>query len=416
VNILFVTTKNPFPLNEGRALRTYNLIRETSKRHRVTLCTFVQSQEELAGIDEMRKLCAEVHYQPLYLNGAMFRLGIDVVRDVLSHSPILATKYRVPRMIAQVGELVRGGAVDLVHLDMLHLGDFLPICGDKPVVLVEHNVESVLLRRRVDNEANPFRKAYFGYQYRKLRDYEARICGAVDHVITVSDLDAEVLRGMNPRGRYTTIANGVDCKYFRSQGTAKQANSLIYVGGLSWYPNLDAMRFFCTDILPRIRQALPDATLTVVGKLPNGHVPDEFGSVAGVHFTGLVDDVRPFIDRAAAYVVPLRVGGGTRLKILDGLSMGQSIITTSVGCEGLAVQGERDLLIADDAETFARQVVRVLRDEVLRDALSRCGRKLVEESYEWGAIARDLDRLYESVLAEGAVGPRFATADGCGRA
>jgi glycosyltransferase involved in cell wall biosynthesis len=351
----------------------------------------------VTGLEEMRRICAEVYSERLYMDNHKFHLALDLLRNTVTSAPILATKYAVGAMLQRVHKLLAEQPFDVVHLDMLHLGEFLPVCRNKPLVLVEHNVESVILARRADNESNPLSRAYIRHQHHKLQRYEARLCQEVDHVITVSDLDAQTLQRIAPTGHYTTIPNGVDTTFFRSSKTQKKPNSLIYVGGLSWHPNLDAIRYFCSDVLPPLRRIIPEVQLTVVGKLPGDTVPDEFRGYPEVHFAGLVGDVRPYIDEASAYIVPLRIGGGTRLKILDALAMNQSVVTTSVGCEGLAVTNEQHVLVADDAASFAAQVGRVLQDRGLATALGDAGRKLVEEQYEWAAIARKLDGVYQSV-------------------
>ncbi|WP_372522399.1 glycosyltransferase family 4 protein [Sulfuricaulis sp.] len=399
MKILVLTTKSPFPLYEGRALRTYNLIKQISKNHEIYLFTFVQTPEEMSGVEHMRTFCAHVEAEPLYLGAGKWRILPDLVRELFGTSPLLAVKYRSRTMRKKIRAILATQDIDLVHLDMLHLGDYIDACRGKPVVLVEHNVESVLLRRRVENESNWLRKAYLYYQYLKLLRYEARICRQADHVVAVSEVDADLLRNLSGAKGITAISNGVDTAYFREIGSPRHVNGLVFVGGLNWFPNYDAIRYFCSEVLPRVAAEIPDVTLTVVGKSPdNKKIRDIIGNPR-VRLTGLVDDVRPEISEADAYVVPLRIGGGTRLKILDALSMGKAIVSTSVGCEGLDVVHGRDLLVADDPEAFARETVGVLRDRELARRLGEAGRRLVQQKYEWGVIAKELDRVYEDCRA-----------------
>ncbi len=370
-----------------------------SKKHEIYLLTFLQTPEEVSGIEHMRTICAHVEAEALYLGAGKWRMALDVVRELVSVSPLLAVKYRSRTMRRKIQTLLSSHDIQLVHLDMLHLGEYINVCHEKPVVLVEHNVESVLLRRRMENESNPLRRAYLYYQYRKLRRYEARICGRADHVVAVSDIDAGLLRDLSGAPNITAIPNGVDTTYFQNNGQPSRNHDLVFVGGLTWSPNCDAIRYFCAEILPRVAAELPDVMLTVVGKSPpNRRIRDIAGNPR-VRLTGLIDDVRPLISEAGAYVVPLRVGGGTRLKILDALSMGKAIVTTSVGCEGLDVEHGRHLLIADEPEGFARAVVQVMRDPGLARSLGAAGRQLVQQKYEWAIIARELDSVYESCLA-----------------
>lgn len=395
MKILVITTKSPFPLYEGRALRTYNLIKQIARKHEIYLLTFVQTPEEVSGVEHMRTICAGVEAVPLYLGRGKWQILLDLVRELFSSSPLLAVKYRSRVMRKKIRSVLAAHPIDLVHLDMLHLGDYLGLFGELPVVMVEHNVESVLLRRRAENESNPLRKAYVYYQYLKLRRYEARICRQSDHVVTVSEMDSDLLRAMSGAANITAIPNGVDTGYFQDTGSSKHANDLVFVGGLSWFPNYDAVHYFCAEVLPRIAAEIPDVVLTIVGKRPDDKkIRDILGNLR-VRLTGLIDDVRPTISEAAVYVVPLRIGGGTRLKILDAMSMGKAIVSTAVGCEGLDVVHGEHILVADDPEGIAREVIKVLRDRKLARRLGEAGRRLVQKKYEWEIIARDLERVYE---------------------
>jgi glycosyltransferase involved in cell wall biosynthesis len=398
MRILAVTTRSPYPLHEGRALRTFNILREISRNHEVHLATFLQAQEEVDGLHEMRAFCADVHAEPLYLESPRRELAVDVAADLVSGAPILATKYRRASMRAKLGEWLRTRGFDVLHLDMLHLGDYASLAGGTPVVLVEHNVEAVIIERRIETTRNPLVRAYLKYQHGKLARYEKRICESVDEVVTVSDLDSEQLRKLAPGGRYTAVPNGVDSQYFASQGAAKRPASLVYVGGLNWFPNLDAIRYFTAEILPLIAQRVPGVSLTVVGKLPGEGIAAEFAHLPNVKLTGTVDDVRPYIDAAAAYVVPLRIGGGTRLKILDALSMGSALVSTSVGYEGLNVTPGEHLQVADDPRAFADAVVNVLSNPQLAGAMGAAGRARVCSHYDWPSIARRHEAVYARAI------------------
>jgi sugar transferase (PEP-CTERM/EpsH1 system associated) len=394
MKILAVTTRSPYPLHEGRALRTFNILREIARRHEVHLCTFLQAQEEVDGLDEMRAFCADVYAEPLYLEHPRRELLTDLAGDLLDRAPILAGKYRRASMMRKVSEWLRDKHIDVLHLDMLHLGEYVSLANETPVVLVEHNVEAVILERRIETERNPLARAYLRYQHAKLRRYEKLICGAVDEVVTVSELDSEQLAKLCPLGSYTAVPNGVDAGYFSSKAGERKPGALVYVGGLNWFPNLDAIRYFVAQILPLIALRVPEVSLTVVGKLPGDSIAAEFAHLPNVRLTGTVDDVRPYIDAASAYVVPLRIGGGTRLKILDALAMSQALVSTSVGCEGLDVTAGEHLQVADDPQRFADAVVNVLSNPQLARALGAAGRARVCSHYDWPSIARRHEAVY----------------------
>jgi glycosyltransferase involved in cell wall biosynthesis len=403
MKILVMTTKSPYPLFEGRALRTYNLLKQAAAHHEIHLVSFVQTREELAGIEHLREFCTHVEHETLYFEGARWSLLRDLLRDLVSRAPLHALKYRTPTMWRRIRELLARNHYDLVHLDMLHLSEYMDLTGPTPVVLVEHNVESVLLQRRAEAERNPLVRAYVRYQARKLARYEARACARARHVVAVSELDAELLRAMAPGARVTSIPNGVDTEFFRARDVAPQPDGLVFVGGLTWFPNLDAIRYFCAEILPLVQAEVPGLRLSVVGKIPGPRAIRDIASLPNVRLLGLIDDVRDVISAAPVYVVPLRVGGGTRLKILDALSMGKAIVSTSVGCEGLDVRDGEQILIADTPADFARAVVRALREPRLAAGLGARGRELVQQRYEWNVIARDLEKVYgQSAPAAGA--------------
>lgn len=406
MRILAVTTKSPLPLNEGRALRTCNLLRELASRHEITLCSYVQSEAEVRGLEQMREFCADVHAVPLYLNFPKAELARDVMRDLVSDAPILATKYCQPAMVALLRGLISRQKFDVLHLDMLHLGLLMDCANGLPTVLVEHNVESALLERRIERASGPM-KAYLRRQLTKLSRFEAQACSDADCVVCVSDNDATLLRKMSDTVDTVTVPNAVDVEYFKPFTSQPRPGSLIYVGGLGWFPNLDAIEFFAQDILPRIAREIPEVVLTVVGQVPDPAMLERFSDHPNIRFAGLVDDIRPFAADAVAYVVPLRIGGGTRLKILDALSMGKPVITTSIGCEGLRVTHGTDVLVADDAERFARETVRVLSDAVLASRLGSAGRECVVRDYQWSAAAKLMDVAYER-----ARGLAHATAEG----
>ncbi|MGH8581628.1 MAG: glycosyltransferase family 4 protein [Gammaproteobacteria bacterium] len=395
MKLLVITTRSPYPLHEGRALRSYNLLKQAAKHHDVYLLTFVHTPEEVEGIAHLRSLCARVEAVPLYLGRQKWWVIYDALREAFGAAPIKAVKYRSRAMRAKVRALLSGVPIDLVVLDMLPSGEYLDLCAHKPVILDEHNVESALWLQGAVNASNPLVRLYLSYQHRKLRAYETRICRGVDQVVAVSDLDARQLEELAGISGVVTIPNGVDTAYFADSGAPARANSLVYVGGLTWAPNQDAIRYFCSEILPRLAAEVPEVSLTVIGKVPSGGDFRDIVDNPRVRMTGLVDDVRALIAAASAYVVPLRVGGGTRLKILDALAMAKPLVSTSVGCEGLDVIHGQHLLIADTPEAFAQQVLCVLREPDLARRLGLAGRRLVEQRYDWDVIARGLNSVYE---------------------
>jgi glycosyltransferase involved in cell wall biosynthesis len=301
-------------------------------------------------------------------------------------------------MTALVAQIAEQSRVDLLHLDMLHLWEIAAAAPQLPVVLVEHNVESVLFRRRVEHAPSAPIRWFMERQLRKLQQYEIIACRSADWVAAVSEADAAQIRDLAGTSRVTVVPNSVDTDFFRPSSGPRDHAHLVYVGGLGWAPNLDAVEYFAARILPVIRQRAPDARLTVVGQIPDARIRERFRPESGITLAGPVEDIRPIVSRATAFIVPLRIGGGTRLKILDALAMAKAVVSTSVGCEGLNVVHEREILIADDPEYFAAQVLRLIGDTALAERLGVAGRRCVEEHYQWSAAAELMDEVYTRAM------------------
>jgi glycosyltransferase involved in cell wall biosynthesis len=280
--------------------------------------------------------------------------------------------------------------VDLCIADFLTAMPNVPLTGRVPVVLFEHNVEHLIWRRLAAAEPWGPRKAALELEWRKLRRYEARACAAADLTLAVSEKDRAALAANAPSARVRAIPTGVDTSYFAPNGHHESPAHLVFTGSMNWYPNEDGVLHFIDEILPLIRREEPAAGLTVVGRDPSPRIREE-AARAGVRVTGVVDDVRPYVAEGAVYVVPLRLGGGTRLKIFEALAMGKAVVSTTVGAEGLALVPGEHLLVADEPASFARAVVSLLRDAGRRHALGAAGRQLVAEKYGWAQVAREFE-------------------------
>ena len=402
MKVLVITTKSPYPLNEGRALRTFNLLREMAREHELHLISFVQDELDVQGIETLRTLCSEVRAVPLYLGRtAPLQLARDLLVEPFSRYPVQVLKYWTAPMRAAIADLRRAHDYDMVHLDMVHLGPYMDLLSDLPALLMEHNVEAQILARRADNQSHPVKRAYLRYQQRKLEGYEARACRQAATVVAVSEADAEQLARMTGRNDIAYVPNGVDTDFFQPPADRQVAEppTLIYVGGFTWFPNLDAITYFCADILPLVQREIPGVRLKVIGRYPENAQVEALRVHPAVELCGLVDDIRPHVHAAAAYIVPLRIGGGTRLKILDALAMGQAIVSTSIGCEGLEVTDQHDIVVADTPQGFADAVVRLLRDPATAQRLGQAGRDCVLQRYDWRAVGTGLGAAYRRTAA-----------------
>jgi glycosyltransferase involved in cell wall biosynthesis len=298
-------------------------------------------------------------------------------------------------MSARIAHLLSTEPFDLAHVDSLDLSGFLPLLEALPIVCVHHNVESELLLRRSRVARSRLARVYLRFQSLLMNREERYWAPRVALNVAVSLEDAATLQRMVPRARIAVVPNGVDTEAFLP-GVGLDTG-LVFAGGMNWFPNRDALDFFCEEILPLIReQSAEPPPVKWVGKVDPA-TQAQYASRYGIELTGYVADIRPVVKDGACYVVPLRVGGGTRLKILDAWAMGKAIVSTSVGCEGLDARDGENMLIRDDPAEFAQGVVQVLRDEVLRRRLEKAGRAVAEQRYSWGVIATAMYAEYERV-------------------
>lgn len=401
--LLFLCQTFPYPPDGGVWIRSFNVLRLLAREYDVSLLAFERAVLEASGftydldadISRLSEIAGSVEVFRIPQRHSRVRFFADHLRSTVLQRPFTRYLYRSAGFRSRLEQLLRAEAIDVVHVDSLDLSEYLPLVHGLPTVCTHHNVESELLRRRARIESRPVHKAYFRLQAHLTRREEQHWCPRVDLNVAVSDQDAAKLRELAPQGRYEVVPNGVDVDHFRpGEGDGR---GVVFVGGTNWFPNRDALEYFGAEILPLIRRVLPDLPVTWVGAASK---EDRIQSQQryGISLTGYVDDVRPHVQGAACYVVPLRVGGGSRLKILDAWAMGMPIVSTAVGAEGLAARQGDNILIADRPEEFADAVLRVLRDDALRRRLGKAARQTAELDYSWDAIGRRMLPLYEEVV------------------
>jgi glycosyltransferase involved in cell wall biosynthesis len=307
-----------------------------------------------------------------------------------------------------VCDVLADGNVDLCVADFLFAAANVPMrLGSKvPVLLFEHNVEYLIWQRLANIETSAWKRTLFEMEWRKLRACEAEACRRAAVTVAVSDDDRQRLEEL-AGVRAVSIPTGVNTTFFTPRVDAEISGRLVFSGSMDWHPNEDAVRYFADEILPRIRAEVPNVSFTIVGRNPSARVR-ELAARPGIVVTGTLDDVRPSIAEGSVYVVPLRAGSGTRIKIFEALSMAKAVVSTSVGAEGLALESGRHFLAADTAHDFAHAVIRLLRDPARRRALGDAGRALVEANYSWSKVARQFEAHCEEVVTEHAYAGREA--------
>jgi glycosyltransferase involved in cell wall biosynthesis len=295
-------------------------------------------------------------------------------------------------------DLLQQETYDVILCDFLVAAGVIPWDWPTPKVIFTHNVEAAIWRRHYEVATNPIWKAISWQEWRKMEAAERRYLDLADHVLAVSEADRDAFASFLDPGKLTVIPTGVDVDYFQRMPVEESANSLVFTGSMDWLPNEDAILYFVEAILPLIKQQCPEVSLEVVGRSPSRKLQALAETENKVHLTGWVEDVRPFVARGSACIVPLRIGGGTRLKIFEAMAMNKAVISTSVGAEGLPVRSGENIVLADTPGDFAKSAITLLRDADQRQRLGTAARALVEENYSWPRVAKTFAHALEDVV------------------
>ncbi|HPM42618.1 MAG TPA: glycosyltransferase [Candidatus Omnitrophota bacterium] len=399
MNILFLISQLPYPLDTGAKIRSFNLIKALGSLHKITLVSFGDEWVEKEKVEALHKICEKVVLVKKDIASSAFgRLAMTALalKNLFSKYPYSVDKYYSSALSARLKELVAKCGFDLVHCDSLQMSRNLSGIKGVPAVLTEHNIESQILKRAAESEMNILKKAYLYYQYKKLLKYEKAACGWFDRVVTVSEEDKRFLAQYARGDKISVVPNGVDTGYFKPITDNQKSitdNAIVFTGSMDWLPNEDAVSYFYDEIYPYIKA---NVKLYVVGRNPSNKMLQIAEKDVRLVVTGTVDDVRPYVADADIFIVPLRIGGGTRLKILEAMAMGKAVISTSVGCEGLEVTDGVDIIIEDDPRLFAGKIDALMSDTDTRKRLGLAGRRLVETKYDWKSISKTLDAAWVS--------------------
>jgi glycosyltransferase involved in cell wall biosynthesis len=403
MKVLFLSQIVPYPPHGGVLQRGYNIIREISRYNTVHLLAFIHPEVLKTGNEiedaknELGKFCERVEFFPLWVKESRMNKYAGLLSGLFSSKPFSVLAHRSKLMEQSIGRLLQGEKFELVHYDTLALSRFNRNDLEITKVVTHHNIESTLMQRRAQVERSILAKYYLSRQAERLRDYEKTETGKFGVNIVMSAKDGEELRKINPNVNIEVVPNGVDTTYF-TPGQGEETTSVIYTGGMNMFANRDAVLYFLEDIWPLIKAREPNVRFYAIGQDPPAELIRISKQDPHVIVTGYVDDVRPFVREAAVYVVPLRVGGGTRLKILDAMAMGKAVVSTSIGCEGLEVSSGNNILISDNTADFAAKTVALLKRPGERDALGKAARLLVESRYGWEIIGKTLQQTYERAV------------------
>ena len=388
MHLLWLKTDLLHPIDKGGKIRSYYMLRELKKLHHVTYLALDDGTAAPDAVERANEYCHELTRIP-HRTSAKFSIPFftDLIKNVWSSLPYAVQKYRsLPFSRRLESETPKA---DVVVCDFLFPSVNIPDRLSCPSVLFQHNVEALIWRRHADIQTKRLARLYFRSQWRRMEAFERTACQKFDAIVAVSAQDRTIMEYEYGAPLVREIPTGVDTDYFcPSRSVEQDPYHLVFSGSMDWLPNDDAMKYFCREILPRIRASLPRVTLTIVGRNPFPGLEALSREHPFIRVTGRVEDVRSYIERASVYVIPLRIGGGTRLKVFEAMGMEKPIVSTSIGVEGLPVVDGKDVLIADEPQAFADAVLRLLRDRPFARQIGMTAAAKVRTQFGWKPVAQ----------------------------
>lgn len=402
MRILQLAPQVPYPLFDGGKVGIYNITKHLAERgHDVTLLAIDRAPGyDFAPLKQFCKLFTVPHSTSNSVSG--------VIMNLASPLPYNISKYRFKRYEIALRSLLHRGQYDVIHIDHLHMASYVGVCramASAPIVLREHNVESVIMERYLETVREPLLKAYLGVQLQRLRRYEAKMLGAVDVCCAITAADATRIRSMQPNAAVEVVPAGVDERYFTaSSGNSPRPSSIAFFGGLDWIPNQDAVEWFVRCIYPLVKKKNVRAQLYIYGKDPSSAIRALEND--SIHIMGFAEDLKSELQRCAVAIAPIRIGGGIRIKILECFAMGIPVVSTSIGVEGVEAEAGKHLMVENTAEGFAEAVLAVCEDEALRTRLAKEAYDLAHNRYRWTFVAEQLEVTYRAAMLRTPVGRR----------
>ncbi len=404
MRILWLSHLVPYPPKGGVLQRSYHLLRELARCNEIDLMAFIQRDlfvQRFASVEQglqeaqaaLSEFCRNVAFFPIPSERHRYTKHALALASLATPIPYTVNWLRS----ASFRDAMHAHAArsyDAIHVDTISLAPYVDALPPLPRVLDHHNIESHMMTRRARVDRNWLKKAYFLQEGVKLRNYERLVGPRFNLHITCSELDSERLRGVSADLRVEEIPNGVDVDYFRPRGGEEIRHRLIFAGSMGWYPNRDAMTYFAEVVWPRLKAVIPDVSMDVVGEGPSDSLLALSKRDENFHVHGFVDDVRPYLERAAVYVCPISDGGGTKLKVLDAFAMAKPMVAHPVACEGIDAREGRHVLFAKTHEEWVSHICALFANDDLRRKLGQAARELVLSQYSYGAIGKKLQQLY----------------------
>jgi glycosyltransferase involved in cell wall biosynthesis len=403
VRILWLKTELLHPIDKGGKIRTYQMLKELKKNHHITYLTLDDGTAEGDALVKSDDYAHETIVIP-HRTAAKFttKFYLELASNLVSKLPYFMQKYVSKPMRDEIVKRANRNNFDVVICDFLSPAVNMPEDIEIPVILFQHNVESVIWHRHFEVQKNALKKAYLKNQWKKSVVYERDTCRKFDFVVAVSREDAEMMRRDYEVEKIADVATGVDTEFFTPDKTVeKDEFNVVFTGSMDWLPNEDGIRWFTEEVYPIIKQKIPQVSLTIVGRNPFPSLLELGKKDSSIIITGRVPDVRPFMDRAAVSVAPLRIAGGTRLKVYESMAMELPMVATTIGAEGLPVRDGKEILLRDSAPEFADAVVLMLTEKGIARKIGLEAAKTVREKFGWQKVADDFGAICERVIKKG---------------
>ena len=402
MRVLWVKAGKLLPVDTGGKIRSYNILRYLAREHELTLLSYYGGGHDAEYETALsREIPGSQVIHTAAPESGMVHRGLDYLYRLPWRAPYAVAKFTHSAVGSTVASWLASGRFDVAVCDFLSASGNFPPELKIPCLLFQHNVESSLWQRMAATESHPLLKLSYAIESAKMTRYERATLGRFHHIVAVSEHDREQMLKMDPACEITVVPTGVDTHKFRVAPPASaDPPRIVFTGSMDWEPNIDAVDYFCAQIWPRIRKEFPNAMFQIVGRNPGAKVLRLASD--SVRVTGTVPSVEEYLEKASVVVVPLRIGGGTRLKIFEAMAMGKALVSTSIGAEGLDIESGRDLLLADDASAFAEAVLLLLRDVGIRRRIEQAAVETAAQ-YDWSRVAAQFADVLRRVAQPDAV-------------
>ena len=381
-------------MDRGAQIRTLGIVKELHKRHEIHFAA-LNNPNNLEGPQRSTEYSTR-HISVEQSAPSRKSLGIvpQLAGSIVNAMPMAVFRYASRGLKQKIDAMIAAEHYDSIVCDFLAAAPNVTDLGQ--CVLFQHNVETIIWQRHADQNRSLLMKHYFQMQAKKTEAYERRICRTVKHVIAVSDIDALRMKRMFGIETVTCVPTGVDVEYFAPRSAVPYVSDIVFCGSMDWLPNVDAVEYFLSEVLPLIRNKLPNTNFTIAGRSPDARILKAAQGLAGVYITGKVEDMRPYLWGAKISIVPIRIGGGTRLKIYESMAAGVPVVSTTVGAEGLRYRDGTDIVIADDPGSFAAACHRLLSDDQARSTIAHNALVRAQSGFSWEAVSREFEAILEN--------------------